>query len=100
MYKRQVRAWLQEVQREWKVYPILYISQSFALKHMPLAPDLGDNYFVWIARYGEYMPHFKLTYWQLSPDGRVRGIRGDVDINVYNGYENQYQQFLERHGKK
>ena len=97
---RQVRAWLQEVQREWKVYPILYISQSFALKHMPLAPDLGDNYFVWIARYGEYMPHFKLTYWQLSPDGRVRGIRGDVDINVYNGYENQYQQFLERHGKK
>ena len=67
---------------------------------MPLAPDLGDNYFVWIARYGEYMPHFKLTYWQLSPDGRVRGIRGDVDINVYNGYENQYHQFLERHGKK
>lgn len=96
----QVRAWLRVVQKQWQVSPILYIGQSFALKYMPLAPDLGDNYFVWIARYGEYMPHFKLTYWQLSPDGRVRGIEGDVDINVYNGYTNQYQQFLERHAKK
>lgn len=97
---RQVRAWLQEVRARWKVQPILYIGQMFALQYMPLAPDLGDNYFVWIARYGEYMPHFKLTFWQLSPDGRVRGIRGDVDINVYNGYENKFLQFLERHGKK
>ncbi len=97
---RQVRAWLLEVKKEWKVSPILYIGQSFALKYMPLAPDLGDNYFVWVARYGEYMPHFKLTYWQFSPDGRVQGIQGDVDINVYNGYKNQYEQFLERYGKK
>ena len=33
---------------------------------MPLAPDLGDNYHIWIARYGEYKPNFKLAYWQLS----------------------------------
>ena len=97
---KQVRAWLNEVKAGWKTQPILYIGQSFALKYMPLAPDLGDNYFVWIARYGEYMPHFKLTFWQLSPDGKVSGIRGDVDINVYNGYKNKFEQFLERHGKK
>ena len=76
---------------------ILYISQSFANRYMPLAPDLGDNYLVWIARYGEYKPNFKLAYWQLSPDGKVRGIHGDVDINVFNGYSNQYEDFLKRH---
>ena len=61
---------------------------------MPLAPDLGDNYHIWIARYGEYKPNFKLAYWQLSPDGKVRGIHSDVDINVFNGYRNQYEEFL------
>lgn len=97
---RQVRAWLKAVQEQWKVRPILYIGQSFALKYMPFAPDLSANYFVWIARYGEYMPHFKLTFWQLSPDGGVSGIRGDVDINIYNGYKVKYQQFLDKHCKK
>ena len=77
--------------------PILYVSQMFANNYLPLAPDLVDNYLVWIARYGEYKPAIKLAYWQLSPDGKVRGIHGDVDINVFNGYRNQYEDFLKRH---
>lgn len=48
---------------------------------------------VWIARYGEYKPDVKLTYWQLCPDGRVRGINGEVDINVFNGYATQFDDF-------
>lgn len=94
---RQIRAWMSTVFKQTGKRPILYISQMFANEYMPLAPDLGDNYLVWIARYGEYKPNFKLAYWQLSPDGKVRGIHGDVDINVFNGYKNQYQDFLKRH---
>lgn len=69
----------------------------FANIYMPLAEDLGDNYLVWIARYGQYKPNIKLVYWQLSPDGKVNGVHGDVDINVFNGYRNQYEEFLKRH---
>jgi lysozyme len=32
--------------------------------------------------------------WQLSSTGRVKGITGDVDINVFNGYADQWQEFL------
>ena len=39
-------------------------------------------------------PDVKLTYWQLCPDGRVQGIRGEVDINVFNGYKSQFQEFV------
>ena len=92
-----IRAWMSLVQKHTGKRPILYISQTFANTYMPLAPDLGDNYHIWIARYGEYKPNFKLAYWQLSPDGKVRGIHGDVDINVFNGYCNQYEEFLKRH---
>ncbi len=70
-----------------KFRPILYISQRFVNKYLSLAPDLHNNYDVWIARYGEYKPDVNLVYWQLSPDGSVTGIHGHVDINVYNGLE-------------
>lgn len=96
---KEVRAWLNHVYAKTGKRPILYISQMFANNYMPLAPDLGDNYLVWIARYGQYKPNIKLAYWQLSPDGKVRGINGDVDINVFNGYRNQYANFVKRHAK-
>lgn len=94
---RSIRAWMTHVRRRTGRRPILYVSQMFADNYLPLAPDLVDNYLVWIARYGEYKPDIKLAYWQLSPDGKVRGIHGDVDINVFNGYRNQYEDFLKRH---
>ena len=94
---RHVRNWLVAVHRATGVRPILYISQMFTKRYLPLAVDLQGEYFVWIARYGEYKPELKLTYWQLSPDGRVSGIHGDVDINVFNGYKNQYEDFLRKH---
>ena len=51
-------------------------------------------YRVWIARYGEYKPDVKLIYWQLSPDGRVRGIHRLVDINVFNGYQDEWNEYI------
>ena len=92
---KHVRQWLQAVERRTKVKPILYVSQSFVNRYLPEAPDLKHDYQVWIARYGEYKPDVKLAVWQLSPNGRVRGIHGEVDINVFNGYHTQWEAFLE-----
>lgn len=83
---RNMRAWLNYVEAHRGVRPILYINQGFVNKYLPLAPDIKNKYEVWIARYGEYKPDVHLVYWQLCPDGRVNGIHGDVDINVYNGF--------------
>lgn len=83
---RNVRTWLNAVEKQRGIRPILYISQRFVNKYLPQAPDLQKNYDVWIARYGEYRPDVNLVYWQLSPDGRVSGIQTEVDINVYNGF--------------
>ena len=83
------------VQRKTGVRPILYINQMFVNKYLSLAPDIKRDYRVWIARYGEYKPDVRLTYWQLCPDGRVAGIHGEVDINVFNGYKSQFEKFIE-----
>lgn len=89
----RVRTWLRLVERATGRKPILYISQSFVNRYLPMAPDLKKNYQVWIARYGEYKPDIHLVYWQLCPDGRVAGIRGEVDINVFNGYNDAFLKF-------
>ena len=75
--------------------PILYVGQSFVNRYLPEAPDLMKDYKIWIARYGEFRPDVHLVYWQLSPDGRVEGIHGDVDINVFNGYQQQFNDLIE-----
>lgn len=91
---REIRAWIAVVEKQLHVKPILYVSQNFVHKYFDLAPDLKENYHVWIARYGEYRPDVHLAIWQLSADGHVDGIQGPVDINVFNGYAGQWQEFL------
>lgn len=91
---RHIRTWLNIVEQQVGVRPILYVNQRFVNLYLP--DDLKRNYRIWIARYSEYKPDVKLTYWQLSADGHVAGIRGDVDINVFNGYRNQFEDFLEQ----
>lgn len=90
---KRVRQWLQIVERRTGKRPILYINQMFVNKYIGNADDIKQRYNVWIARYGEYKPDVKLVYWQLTPEGRVNGITGPVDINVFNGYQGQFDEF-------
>lgn len=93
---RGVRQWLAIVKRATGMKPVLYVGQGFVNKYLPQAPDIRDSYPVWIARYGQYRPEIRLAFWQLTPNGRVRGIHGEVDINVFNGYNEQFKEFMQR----
>lgn len=96
MFNR-IRIWMRIVEKHCGQKPILYVGQNFVNKYLVNAPDIKRNYLVWIARYGEYKPDVRLAFWQLCPDGRVKGITGTVDINVFNGYHDQYQDFLDKY---
>ena len=91
---QRIRTFMEYIEQRTHMRPILYVNQMFINKHMQNATDIKQNYNVWIARYGEYKPDVKLVYWQLSPEGRVSGINGPVDINVFNGYQGQWDEFL------
>ena len=90
---REIQAWLDEVEKATGKKPILYVSQRFIEKYLHNGPSKLLTYNVWIARYGEYRPYVKLLYWQLTPFGRVKGIHGEVDINVFNGNKEQFEQY-------
>lgn len=91
---REILTWMQMVERQCGRRPVLYVSQTFVNRYMPSAPAALLKYDVWIARYGEYRPYVKLKFWQLTPYGRVQGIYGDVDINVFNGDRAAFEQWI------
>lgn len=91
-----IRTWMNIVENATGTRPILYINQMFVNRYMPLSPDVAAGYEVWIARYNEFKPDMHLSFWQLGYDGRLSGIRGDVDINVFNGYRDEWEEYLKR----
>ena len=97
---KEVRTWIAMVQNRLRVRPILYVNQRFITEHLSKDPYLMDNYLVWIARYGEYKPGVHLAIWQLSADATVSGITPKVDVNVFNGYEPQWEEFLQNESIK
>lgn len=91
---RNIRKCLKTIEKRVGVKPLLYINQRFVNEWLDYAPDLKNDYHFWIARYGEYKPDIHLSIWQLSGDGRVKGIQPEVDINVFNGYQGQWDEFI------
>ena len=91
---KNIRTFLKVVERRLGVRPLLYINQRFVNTWLDYAPDLKKDYHFWIARYGEYKPDIHLSLWQLSADGYVKGIQGHVDLNVFNGYQGQWEEFV------
>lgn len=92
LYKK-MKSWLTHVETTWHVKPVIYVSQKFIRQHLLGFPDLLRDYPVWIAGYGQYRPEVNLVYWQLCPDGRVSGIHGAVDINVFNGFKKEFEGY-------
>ena len=70
----------------WNVRPIIYTHQRFYNDFLQLS--FGE-YGLWIARYGAYLlkPRPRLedlrncVLWQYSNRGRIKGIKGYVDLN-------------------
>lgn len=91
---REVLKWMHIVEARRGKRPVLYVGQQFVNQHLVNAPAELRDYDVWIARYGEFKPYVHLLHWQLTPYGRVRGIRGEVDINVFNGTRSQFEDYL------
>ncbi len=89
-----MRTWLRIVEHKIGCRPLIYVNQRFVNTYLHLAPDLKEGYHFWIARYGEYKPDIHLDIWQLSGDGHVDGIIPECDLNVFNGYQGQWDEFL------
>lgn len=84
-FQRDVLTWLHIVEDKYHVKPIIYTYYNF--KDTYLGASVFDDYPYWIAHYYvdkiEYKGRWK--FWQHTDAGKLPGIKGYVDFNVYNG---------------
>ena len=84
-FQRDVLTWLHIVEDRYHVKQIIYTYYKF--KEQYLSAPVFDDYPYWIAHYYvdkvEYKGKWK--FWQHTDAGKLPGIKGYVDFNIYNG---------------
>lgn len=84
-FQQDILTWLHIVEDRYHVKPILYTYYKF--KERYLGAPVFEDYPYWIAHY--YVPKIEYKgawkFWQHTDAGRLPGIKGYVDFNIYNG---------------
>ena len=84
-FQRDILTWLHIVEDKYHVKPILYTYYKF--KEAYLNTPVFDDYPYWIAHYYVEKVAYKgpWKFWQHTDVGKLPGIKGYVDFNIYNG---------------
>ena len=95
-FKESVLTWLRLVEKAYDAKPIIYTYYKFKLTY--LNDSVFNDYPYWIAHY--YVDSVKYEgpwkFWQHTDCGRLPGIKGYVDFNIYNGSYYDLQQLTLR----
>lgn len=94
--KNALLNWLLIVEEHYQVTPILYTYNKFYVN--TFANDKRfDKYLLWIAWYNVKDKPDKISnqwlFWQFTDKARIKGIKGDVDMNVFNGNLNDLELY-------
>jgi lysozyme len=92
--QQRALAWLQTVETACHAKPIIYTSPDFYQRYLG---DAFNQYPLWVAHYyTENYPHIKRDwwFWQHNDSGKINGITGSVDFNVFNGDSVEFQKIL------
>jgi lysozyme len=79
-----LRRWLEKVEKHYKVKPIIYSGESY---YNDFLEDEFSEYTFWIANYNFWRKEMDDDWllWQFTEKAQVTGIKGLVDVNVYDG---------------
>ncbi|MFK7000543.1 glycoside hydrolase family 25 protein [Flavobacterium oreochromis] len=79
-----LKRWLEKVEEHYGVKPIIYSSESY---YQDFLKDDFEDYPFWIANYTAFYKKIdsEWSIWQLTENGKIPGVKGPVDVNIYNG---------------
>jgi lysozyme len=88
-----LQRWLDVIEEHYGVKPIIYSSESYYNDF--LKEDFSDYPF-WIANYTAFYSDIDDDWsaWQVSENGKVKGIKGRVDVNIFNGTSLDLKELL------
>jgi lysozyme len=79
-----LKRWLNTVEAHYKVRPIIYTGERY---YDDFLKEEFSDYLFWIANYNFYQENIEedWLFWQFTEKASVSGIKGKVDVNIYNG---------------
>ncbi|MGZ9735454.1 glycoside hydrolase family 25 protein [Flavobacterium sp. GNP002] len=82
--KLGLKRWLTAVESHYGVKPIIYTGERY---YDDFLKEEFSDYLFWIANYNFYREEIAgdWLFWQFTEKASVPGIKGNVDINIYNG---------------
>ena len=85
-----LKRWLKAVELHYGVKPIIYTGEKY---YDDFLKDEFSNYLFWIANYNFYREEIEddWLFWQFTEKASIPGIKGNVDVNIYNGDLEQLQ---------
>lgn len=98
-YQKSVLEWLNQVEKILGVKPIIYTNVTFGNTYLN-KPEFS-NYDLWLAEYTKEKPELPEAWlskgwliWQRSEFGKLNGINGNVDHDLFNGDLNHFNQIF------
>lgn len=93
--RKRAATWLRIVEKACGAKPIIYTNQKFFNQYLA---GHFEGYPVWIARYNPFLkPRLQKDsdwhFWQYGNQGKLKGIDGPVDFNVFNGSLQDLERF-------
>ena len=88
-----LQKWLDTVEMHYCVKPILYSGSNYFTTFLKKE---FTEYPLWIANYNKTKKpvNHDWTFWQYSDKGKVDGIRRKVDVNVFDGSDQELRDYL------
>lgn len=85
-----LRRWLVAVENHYNVKPIIYTSEKY---YDDFLKNEFSDYLFWIANYNFYREKIgeDWLFWQFTEKASVSGIKGNVDVNIFNGDKGQLE---------
>ena len=85
-----LKRWLKAVESHYGVKPIIYTGEHY---YDDFLKEEFSDYLFWIANYNFYREEIDShwLFWQFTEKASVPGIKGNVDVNIYNGDLQQLQ---------
>ncbi len=79
-----LRRWLNKVEAHYGIKPIIYSGDKY---YSDFLESEFSDYVFWIAHYDYFDTEInpKWQIWQFTEKSKVIGIRGNVDLNIFNG---------------
>ncbi len=82
--KSGLKRWLNKVEKHYGMRPIIYSGESF---YTDFLKKEFEDYDLWVASYSFFDDEIRNEWliWQFTDKGELKGIKGMVDVDIYNG---------------